>query len=100
MSVGDKHVDCLFMRQIGKERSLVTATISVATGLTPWRIKLRDAAAGYAKGIGQVVMYAMPHLVHAEPGAWLIYRPGDPAPEFLKRMPTRESAEMWMWHGE
>lgn len=77
--------------------------IAVPTGSSPWRIRLRNAAQHKADdGIARCTLWAIPHLVAAEPGAWLVFahNPGgrELQPIVQQRLPTRDAAEMWMLH--
>lgn len=93
-------VRCAFLRQHGNDRSIDHASIHPGTGLGAWRMRLRSAASTHALQL-DYRMWAMPGLVGAAPGDWLVYE-ADPdpvrAPIFLKRLPSSEAAEMWMLH--
>jgi hypothetical protein len=99
--LGDKIVSCSFLKIRRGGNELEQVNVRVPTGASPWRIRLRDACQGYAVAESAQV-WAMPHLVGAEPGAWLVYEHNstgvEVAPHFLARMPNRDAAEMWMLH--
>ncbi len=70
--------------------------VQVPTGLSPWRLKLREAVRKHAVDQGHT-HYAMPLLVDKSPDAWLVYATNPHGvPQFEGRFPTRDSAEMWM----
>lgn len=96
-------VNCSFL--CGVQRSGVSVEqrdVKITRGLSPWRLRLRSAAHTTAiEGFSICRMWAMPHLVPAAPGDWLVYEHNvgaEQAPVFLHRLPTRDAAEMWMLH--
>ncbi len=92
-------VRCAFLRVHLAERSIDYASVNPGTGSSAWRMRLRNAAELWATQF-DYRMWAMPGLVQAAPGDWLIYERGVAGrPTFLKRLPTQEAAEMWMLHG-
>lgn len=100
-SVSGGTVTCIFARWVKGEGTTVSeASVYVTSGLAPWRRRLQEAAHRYAKS-GGWSLWAMPALVHDAPGDWIIVRAAgasDVDPDFVKRLPTREAAEMWMIH--
>ncbi len=97
---GDREISCSFVMvrpRTGSE--LIHHDVTVRTGQTGWRMRLRSAAHDVAI-VRFYQMWAMPHLV-PDSGDWLVYEHNtgaEQSPIFLQRMPTREAAEMWMLH--
>lgn len=99
--VGGDRISCSFLWVRHRDKGVDRADVAVPTGGNAWRLRLRHAAQMHALGL-DYRMWAMPHLVHAASGDWLVYERAigaEQAPVFLKRLPTRDAAEMWMLHG-
>lgn len=99
-SPGDKFVSCSFLKIRRTGNELIQVDMCTHTGHSPWRMRLRSSAHCYAHE-NDCQLWAMPCLVQAEPGAWLVYQHNvgaEQAPLFLARLPNRDAAEMWMLH--
>lgn len=88
-----------YTQRVDKKLSVHRVALNVPTGQGGWRMRARDAAHALARTIPGIDMWAIPYLVVEQPGAWLIYgNASSNVPLFGRRMPTLESAEMWMLH--
>lgn len=87
-----KDVSCTFCDAQG---GLTQVDVSIPTGLNSDWIKLRHACCDFARD-NACEMWAMPALGLST--EWLVYKVLGRAPEYLKSLPTRAAAEMWMLH--
>ena len=92
----DGHINCSFFRVATSDLAQVDVPIGV--GMSAQRQRLRERVQAHAAG-GGWDLYAMPGLI-PDSEDWLVYKRGTQMshPEYLKRLPSREAAEMWMVH--